>query len=392
MRKLILIILLVLIILISGCTGTPPEEPGVPVEKPAEVPESAGLEENLTEAPQQNETSTGQEETAEWRSETVDDDGWVGIDSSIAVDADGNPHISHYDQGNRDLKYAYWVGGFWQKETIDSQGDVGEESGIAVDSKGNPHISYIDATNGGLKYARREGSWSIETVDQVNGYHVVTTSIALDASDYPRIIYNMQSDDRDLVKYAYWDGSSWNLETVSTNGIDVYLVLDSEDNPHACFVKDSPDDKSRIYHANKASGSWSAKVADSSALAGGDCGIATDSKNHPHITYHDYGSGAVKYASWDGTSWNIQTVAADVGNEEGLKMAVDALDNPHIIYSDSKRELLMHATWNGSSWIKETVNSMGNPSVAIDHLGRLHVSHGYTVEGETEILKYSVME
>jgi len=39
--------------------------------------------------------------------EIVDNDGWVGIDPSIAVDIDNHPHISYFDQGNEDLKYAY---------------------------------------------------------------------------------------------------------------------------------------------------------------------------------------------------------------------------------------------------------------------------------------------
>ena len=83
---------------------------------------------------------------------------------------------------------------------------------------------------------------------------------------------------------------------------------------------------------------WKVEVVDSSALAGGDCGIGVDSNNYAHITYHDYGKGAIKYAKFDGTSWKIQTVALNMGKQEGLRMAVDSQNTPHLVYPDSEKE------------------------------------------------------
>lgn len=75
------------------------------------------------------------------------------MDSSLALDSSGNPHIGYYNKTEGDLKYAVKSGGTWSFETVDSAGDVGGYSSLALDSFDNPSISYYDATNGDLKYA-----------------------------------------------------------------------------------------------------------------------------------------------------------------------------------------------------------------------------------------------
>ena len=115
--------------------------------------------------------------------ETVESNGRVRLYCDLVLDAFGNPHISYFDVGNGELKYARWTGSSWQIEVVDV-GGVGQDPSISLDAAGNPHITYNDYTNFTLKYARWTGStWQILTVD-IGG---LWTSIAVDASDNPHI-------------------------------------------------------------------------------------------------------------------------------------------------------------------------------------------------------------
>lgn len=85
-------------------------------------------------------------------------------DHSLALDADGHPHIAY---GDDELYYARYDGQRWQVKTVDAaSADQGEYTSIAVDQDGHVHISYYDRWNGNLKYAYYDGSlWRIEVVD-----------------------------------------------------------------------------------------------------------------------------------------------------------------------------------------------------------------------------------
>jgi len=138
-----------------------------------------------------------------WHTETVDISGSTADYLSIALDSNDRPHVSYYDNANKDLKYAYRDGTGWHLETVDSAGDVGMYNAIGVDSQDRPHISYYDETNGDLKYARREGSaWQIAIVDG-EGTVGLGTSLDIDSQDRPHILYRDETNA--VLKYAQAD-------------------------------------------------------------------------------------------------------------------------------------------------------------------------------------------
>ena len=101
-----------------------------------------------------------------WHIEIVDH-GERGAYSSLAVDAAGHPHISYYGSWPRyslnNLKYAYKIvhpslnyayrdATGWHIEEVNWGGDDGEYTSLALDADGHPHISYKSSDK--LKYAR----------------------------------------------------------------------------------------------------------------------------------------------------------------------------------------------------------------------------------------------
>jgi len=92
---------------------------------------------------------------------TVDNDGRVGLYTSLAFDASGNPAISYLDDAATiyDLKFAYDYDGSGDFEAdeiivVDSDNDVGFHTSLAFDTSGKPAISHYDDTNTNLKIAR----------------------------------------------------------------------------------------------------------------------------------------------------------------------------------------------------------------------------------------------
>src|SRR5512136_988075 len=75
--------------------------------------------------------------------------------------------------------------------------------------------------------------WKKESVDtniNINFFTEIDTSIDVYSNDNPHIIYTDCSLIKNL-KYAFWTGSSWSINTVANNiGEYISLALDSNDN------------------------------------------------------------------------------------------------------------------------------------------------------------------
>ena len=348
---------------------------------------------------------------AGWQIETVDSEGDVGKNNSIAIDSSGNVHISYDDStnGNLNLMYATNASGSWVVTTVDRRIDtwaISRDISIAVDSSDKVHISYLyglsyDDDND-LKYATNaSGSWVTETVD--NGVEGWSTSIAVDSSDKVHISYHDEST-RNL-KYATNASGSWVTETVvdSSYNLGAYssIAVDSSDKVHISYRCPyyppyvSDDEYTYLKYATNASGSWVTETAGYKYIyVDYFTSIAVDSSDKVHISYTrtdwEYFSTStsyLEYATNASGSWVTETVDNSGNVSRSTSVAIDSSDNVHISYYDYTNNDLKYATNASGSWITETMDSRGeNTSIALDSLDNVHISYYDSTNGD---LKYA---
>ncbi|MFO7873791.1 MAG: dockerin type I domain-containing protein [Bacteroidales bacterium] len=305
-------------------------------------------------------------------------------DRSLALDADGNPHIAY---GGKHLYYALYDGTEWHIDTVDDSWDVGYCTSLAFDSGGYPHISYYDRDpNGNLKYAyRNEAGWHIQTVDNSDNSLGLYTSLAIDADDHVHISYSDITDGN--LKYTHWDGTEWQIETIDSEGFVgefTSLALDEGGAPHISYFDYT---NGHLKYARLQAGQWQLQTVDDNEYVGLYTSIALDPGGHAHISYLDYLQGNLKYATWNGSQWEITTV--DNSEFAGVfsSIALDANAHPHIAYYEDDGKNLKYAHYTGSEWEVERLTEDGSwpggptdsegyyTSIALDAMGQPHISH-----------------
>ncbi len=170
--------------------------------------------------------------------------------TSLAIDKQGTPHITYYNDITRQLKYAEKVGGNWQITTVDSAGDTGRFSSLQLDADDKSHITYyqhLGDSSGVVKYAvQQTNGWDISTIDTLYDVYLGfagarnMTALVLNSSDMPQVSYS----DEKIMKYAVWNGATWQKETVvdlsatpMILGQLTSLKLDRDSNPHVAYYE-----------------------------------------------------------------------------------------------------------------------------------------------------------
>ena len=232
--------------------------------------------------------------------------------TSLALDKDGYPHCTFY-RNKTDYAfpvYSYQDADGWHWEYVESTFSIkqGAYNSLALDGDGNPHISYYVSTLSNLRYAYKDGGgWHFENVDSENRVGACT-SLALDSSGYPHISYfycgtttDPKCDIFDL-RYAYKDASGWFTQTVDAAGdVGLYtsLALDSQDYPHISYFAVEQGD---LKYAHQDENGWHIETVDSAGDVGRYTSLALGKNDAVHISYYDSSNTSLKYAYLAGTT------------------------------------------------------------------------------------------
>ncbi|MFL2957167.1 MAG: putative Ig domain-containing protein [Candidatus Thalassarchaeaceae archaeon] len=338
------------------------------------------------------------------------DRGWY---SSMEIDSSGVLHAAYWEYTNSNLVYAKKEGSLWQTTIIDSEGSVGKYPSLVLDNNQMPHISYKDETNDELKYAKYNGSgWEISQIDNnwdtyYNYGNIGETSIGIDSENNPHIAYKVQDGNGNgaweyFVRYAYYNGSGWELIDVKTQdrtesswtsysntGRDVSIAINSTDSVFIIYFDDYQDDLrvANITGLSLATG----RVANNAAGLERSAALTIDSNDSLHVAYYDRSGADLHYAYCSLSceiegNWDITTDVDASTNSIGRRVdiTVDTDNNPHIAHYDARNDDLEYAYCentcdNQASWNKTTIESGNNvgymPSLVLDNDGNKHFIH-----------------
>jgi hypothetical protein len=290
----------------------------------------------------------------------------------------------------------------WRIETVNNEAgsDVGKYAAFAIGPSGNFHVGYYDETHGTLLYsfrAKGDKKWYTTKVDSKGAGTYV--SLAVDAADQPHFAYNSRFEDG--LHYATWNGKKWLRQIIDSERINYYtsIQLDKDGHPRISYYLYHAPDGAYLLHLKFASfdgQKWTIETVDKRAETGKFNSVALDSAGHPHIAYSHVALGDLLYAAWDGSHWTLgdadsrRTHGDYVGI--GNSIALDGSGNPHIAYVDSTKNLVKYTVFRDGRWKTEVVDHLlsrgevDHVSLKVDKLDRPHVAY---YDGGSGILKYA---
>ncbi len=266
---------------------------------------------------------------------------------ALAFDRSGRPMIGYWSDGSH-LMHGTWHG-VWSFRQIDPVGDAGQGNSLRIAPNGTPCVAYADSWTRDLKYGFWSGSaWVLETVDDGGTMnHGWYSSLAFTAAGHPAISY-FNATGRNL-HYAQWNGSSWEFRTVDaapdTGLFGSSLQFTSTGNPVVAYYDYTNRD---LKYAAWNGTSWAVQTVDSPGDVGREPSMALSPSGHPAIAYPDDTNHTLKLAKWNGTAWEIEVV--DANGPSGVSFAFTPAGQPAIAYRDTTNWCQKYAVRSGAGW------------------------------------------
>jgi hypothetical protein len=335
-----------------------------------------------------------------WTVETVDT---FGKSTSLAVDKDGNVHLS-YLSGDKTVKYAFRSAHNPKWFSIDiapTAGYADLPTKLALDPQGEPHICFTPAV---MKYASFDGKkWNVQQIDPGAGLIEFTCSLAIGPDGTPHVAWYQYSAPEGgyylHIKYAELVNGVWQARTLDYEGQTGKwnsMVVDAKGNPHLSYDSFLKGELKSAYNDGK---DWKVMVVDSREASGGNGAynrgmgnsILVNSKNLAQIAY-EYDDTLMYAWQQENGRWKLDTVdhITTTGGWLGYRtrQAFDPQGRPHIAYEDDG--MVKHAIWNGAEWEIQVVSGRGierdrYQDIAIGDDGTTYISYRDASDGSLKV-------
>jgi hypothetical protein len=278
----------------------------------------------------------------------------------------------------------------WHDEVV---APSAKQTSIAVDSQGNLHLTYLDDDEGVVKYAFRplgSSRWFTMKLGGTHGNTETFTKVAVDSNDNPHVCYTPM-----ILRYAYFDGKQWHDDQVAPNSGDISyscgVAISADGTPHLIWYQYGNPDGSNYLHIKYAvlnDGMWLSRTIDFAAQTGKFESLTVDRRGSPHVSFDAYVDGELHYAEFQDGKWKTTTVDSrrtdksgtyDLGMGNSVALSQDG--NPMISYYTNS--FVKFAKFDGSKWSTETIDSV-NPTgswlgwrsnLVLDQQGFPHISY-----------------
>jgi len=141
-------------------------------------------------------------------------------------------------------------------------------------------------------------------------------------------------------------------------------MIGSNNNPRISYFDHFHNNKSLRY-AYKENNNWFFSSVDYDEEVGYGSSLKIDSKNIPHISYHDATNHKIKYATLTDGEWITQTIDENSGEtSRESSLSLDTNNNPHIVYIIIENEkTIKYAHWTGYKWEIQTIGEGAIPNI-----------------------------
>lgn len=332
---------------------------------------------------------------------------------AIAVDATDRVGISYYGPASEEgsgVRLARDAGNGWAIDAVPYPAEVfdgvmGARTALAFDAQGRSHIAYVLYTilTQRTYYAAKddEDVWYVSAVFDPPLISASSIAIAAGADGYTRITYCTQSEPNLALQLWYVEmassGNIWIKMPLGKEGCweSTAVAVDDAGIPHIAYAgRAKGESETTLKYAKWVDGTWSFEVIDASNHEVLPLSLAVTPDGIPHIAYLSSPSdevGAlreVRYATWDGATWQIQTIAAMQDDSQfpgGVSLALDAAGQPHVAYVDTPTQTLQYVRLQGDAWQKTPVTEvsgrLGPRGLALDSMGLPHLAYTEAEEG-----------